>query len=143
MDEIVKFQSENKYLLMAYNQKEQKLIGRIVANHDKKPLEILLEDYRNHLGNAFTRVPRIGNYINVLMHIFGYFCQDLSSNEKNFVLDTFNKYKNGKIPLSVPMNLLRSYVIKYELPYLLQQSIWMPYPEDLMELGDTGKIDDI
>lgn len=139
MAELVKFQSENKYLLMAYNQKEQKLLGRIVANHDNKNFNELIEEYRNHLGNAFARLPRYSNYINALMHIFGYFSENLSSKEKEFVLDTFNKYRNGNIPLSVPINLLRSYTIKYEQAYLLEQSIWAPYPEELMDISDTGK----
>lgn len=140
MAELVKFQSDNKYLLMANNQKEQKLLGRIVANHDKRPLEALIEDYRDHLGAAFVRLPRYSNYINALLHIFGYFSKNLSLNEKNFILGIFDKFKNGMIPLSVPMNLLRSYVIKYEQSYLLEQSIWDPYPEDLMDISDTGRM---
>lgn len=143
MADIVKFQSDNKYLLMAYNQKEQNLLGRIVANHDKKPFDALIDEYRNHLGGCFVRIPRYGNYINVLMHIFGYFSENLSSKEKSFVLGTFDKYKKGNIPLCVPVNILRSYVIKYEQSYLLEQSIWSPYPEDLMDINDTGKMDNL
>lgn len=41
------------------------------------------------------------------------------------------------------MNLLRSYVIKYEQSYLLDQTIWQPYPEELVDISDTGKIDDL
>lgn len=143
MSELVKFQSDNKYLLMAYHQKEQKLLGRIVANHDKKPFDEIIDEYRDHLGNAFARLPRHTNYINALMHIFGYFSDNLSSKEKDFVLGTLDKYKEGKIPLSVPINLLRSYVIKYEQVYLLEQSIWAPYPEDLVDISDTGKVDNL
>lgn len=139
MAELVKFQSDNKYLLMAYHQREQKLLGRVVANHDKKDFDELIEEYRDHLGIAFARPPRCSNYVNALMHIFGYFSENLSSKEKEFVLDSFDKYKKGSIPLSVPLNVLRSYTIKYEQPYLLQQSIWEPYPEDLMDISDTGK----
>lgn len=141
MAELVKFQSDNKYLLMAYHQREQKLLGRIVANHDKKPFEEIIDEYRDHLGNAFSRLPRYTNYINALMHIFGYFSDNLSSKEKEFVLGTFDKYREGKTPLSVPLNLLRSYVIKYEQQYLLEQTIWSPYPEDLVDISDSGKVD--
>lgn len=141
MAAMVKFHSDNKYMLMAYNQSEQNILGRIVANHEKRDLAELMRDYKNHLGLAFQRIPRFSNYINVLMHIFGYFSQNLSTKEKDFILGTFDKYKNGKIPLSVPVNLIRSYVIKYEQVYLLDQSIWEAYPEALMDLVDTGKID--
>lgn len=137
MARLVKFQADNKYLLMAYNQREQKVLGRIVGNHDKRSFEELIDDYRDHLGLTFARVPRCSNYINALMHIFGYFSEQLSSNEKDFILSNFDHYKDGKIPLSVPINLLRSYVIKYEQSYLLEQTIWSPYPEDLMDTSNT------
>ncbi|WP_029452341.1 YbgA family protein [Clostridium algidicarnis] len=143
MANLVKFQSDNKYLLMAYNQKEQKVLGRIVANHDKKSFDEIIEEYREHLGYSFRTLPRYTNYINTLMHIFGYFSDNLSSNEKVFILGTFDKYKDSKVPLSVPMNLLRSYVIKYEQSYLLDQTIWQPYPEELVDISDTGKIDNL
>jgi uncharacterized protein YbgA (DUF1722 family)/uncharacterized protein YbbK (DUF523 family) len=139
MAELVKFHSYNKYLFMAYNQRELQQLGRIVANHDKQVISIVMEEYRKHLGSALVKIPRFNNFINALLHVFGYFSEKLSPKEKEFVLGTFDKYKNGKIPLSVPINLLRSYVIKYEQGYLLEQSIWEPYPEELMELLDTGK----
>ncbi|MEA4807530.1 YbgA family protein [Acetobacterium wieringae] len=143
MAALVKFQAQNKYLLMAYSQKEQKELGRIVANHDKLPLEQVFSSYKAHLGIAFLRIPRYSNYINVMLHIFGYFSEYLSSGEKNFVLDSFEKYKSGKIPLSVPINVLKSYVIKYNDPYLLEQTIWAPFPEELMDISDSGKMEDL
>lgn len=143
MAALVKFQAQNKYLLMAYSQKEQKELGRIVANHDKLPLEQVFSSYKAHLGIAFLRIPRYSNYINVMLHIFGYFSEQLSSGEKNFILDSFEKYKSGKIPLSVPINVLKSYVIKYNDPYLLEQTIWAPFPEELMDISDSGKMEDL
>lgn len=143
MAALVKFQAQNKYLLMAYSQKEQKELGRIVANHDKLPLEQVFSSYKAHLGIAFLRIPRYSNYINVMLHIFGYFSEQLSSGEKNFILDSFEKYKSGKIPLSVPINVLKSYVIKYNDPYLLDQTIWAPFPEELMDISDSGKMEDL
>jgi uncharacterized protein YbgA (DUF1722 family)/uncharacterized protein YbbK (DUF523 family) len=143
MAALVKFQAENKYLLMAYNQKEQKVLGRIVANHEKLPVASVISSYKEHLGIAFFRIPRYSNYINVMMHIFGYFSEYLSSPEKTFILDSFEKYKSGKISLSVPINILKSYVIKYNDSYLLEQSIWAPFPEELMDISDSGKTEDL
>jgi len=143
MAALVKFQAENKYLLMAYNQKEQKILGRIVANHEKRSFDELFDDYRNHLGAAFSKLPRYTSYINALMHIFGYFSENLSSKEKEFVLGTFEKYKKGLIPLSVPVNVLETYAIKYEQTYLLEQSIWEPFPQELMDISDTGKMENL
>lgn len=143
MSELVKFQSYNKYLFMAYHQREQKLLGRIVANHDKRKFQDVIEDYKKHLGFLLARPARYTNYINALMHIFGYFSENLSPKEKEFVLGTLEKYREAKVPLSVPLNLIRSYVIKYQQEYLLDQSIWAPYPEELIDISDSGKVENI
>lgn len=142
MAALVKFQANNKYLLMAYSQKEQKVLGQIVANHEKLAVDQLIGYYKEGLARAFAKIPRYRNYINVMMHIFGYFSDSLSSGEKTFILDSFDKYRNGKIPLSVPLNILKSYVIRYNDGYLLEQTIWAPFPEELMDISDSGKMED-
>lgn len=139
MKELVKFHSDNKYLLMAYNQKELKTLGQIVANHDKKQFNQVVKDYHTHLGLAFAAVPKRSNFINSFMHIFGYISDSLSKNEKEFILDRFEKYRSEQIHLSVLSTLLKTYVIKNDLEYLLSQTIWTTYPEELLDISDTGK----
>lgn len=137
--ELVKFHSDNKYLLLSYNQTQLKNLGKIVANHEKKQFKELINDYEFHLGLAFAKLPRKNNYINTFMHIFGYFSEYLNQKEKEFILDRFNKYKEDKIHISVIINLLKTYAIKHEIEYLLDQSIWSTYPEELLDISDTGK----
>lgn len=139
MKELVKFHSDNKYLLLAYNQSQLKKLGIIVANHEKKSFKEIIEEYEFHLGLAFARLPRKNNYINTFMHIFGYFSDDLTRGEKEFILDRFHKYKEEKIHMSVVLNLLRTYAIKYNQRYILDQTIWSAYPEELLDISDTGK----
>ena len=139
MKELVKFHFDNKYLLLSYNQTQLKNLGKIVANHDKKPFYQIVEEYKYHLGLAFARLPRKSNYINTFMHIFGYFSQSMTSKEKEFVLDRFEKYREDKVHLSVITNLLKTYAIKYEKEYLLDQTIWSTYPEELLDISDSGK----
>ena len=139
MKELVKFHSENKYLLMAYNQEELKHLGKIVGNHEKKSFKDITEEYKKHLGLALANVPKKTGYINAFMHIFGYFSDDLSAKEKEFVLDRFEKYRWDMIHLSVLVNILNTYAIKYDMEYLLDQTIWITYPEELLNISDTGK----
>ena len=139
MKELVKFHSDNKYLLLAYNQTQLKNLGKIVANHDKKPFNELIKEYREGLGLAFAKAPRRSNYINSFMHIFGYFSNDMSTKEKEFILDRFEKYREDKIHLSVIVNMLEAYAVKHDDEYLLNQSIWITYPEELLDISDTGR----
>ncbi|MGQ9639526.1 MAG: DUF1722 domain-containing protein, partial [Candidatus Bathyarchaeia archaeon] len=48
--QLVRFHSENKLLLAAYNQKELKILGRIVANQEDVPFIQLIEFYLRALG---------------------------------------------------------------------------------------------
>ena len=139
MKELVRFQTENKLLLMAYNQDKMRVLGRIVANPDKKPLAELIGDYEEHLARAFSKASRYTSNINVLMHGLGYFSKELSSNEKAFFLDSLERYRAGSVPLSVPLNIVRSFIVRFQEDYLAQQTFFEPYPEELMEITDSGK----
>jgi uncharacterized protein YbgA (DUF1722 family) len=136
---LIQFQAQNKFLLMAYNQKELRNLGRLVANLEKRPVADILEKYEIHLARALARPPRYLSNINVLMHALGYFSKQLSAKEKAFFLDALERYRNGKVPLSVPLNLIRSWVIRFEQEYLGKQTLLEPYPEALMEITDSGK----
>jgi uncharacterized protein YbgA (DUF1722 family)/uncharacterized protein YbbK (DUF523 family) len=139
MRALVRFQAANKFLLMAYNQKELKILGRLVANLEKRPLAEIMEDYQQHLAGALSRPPRYPSNINVLMHALGYFSRELSAKEKAFFLDALERYRSEKVPLSVPLNLARAWVVRFDQEYLSQQTFFLPYPEALMEITDSGK----
>lgn len=139
MKQLVKFHSESKMLLMSYNQKEMRILGRIVANFEKKSVDELIKDYEEHLLSAFKQMPKYTSNINVLMHGLGYFSDNLSHKEKAFFLDILEKYRLKKVPLSVPISVLRSYIVRFNQEYLIQQNFFRPYPEELIEISDSGK----
>ncbi|NIN01170.1 MAG: DUF1722 domain-containing protein [candidate division Zixibacteria bacterium] len=139
MSELVRFQRQNKSLLMAYSQKELRVLGRIVANHEKKPPVEVIKDYEQHLWNAFLRPAKDTSNINVLMHAIGHFSESLSSKEKSFFLNTLEEYRDERIPLSVPLSILKSWAVRFEDDYLMEQSFIEPYPEQLVEITDSGK----
>ncbi|MFH1878133.1 MAG: DUF523 and DUF1722 domain-containing protein [Candidatus Omnitrophota bacterium] len=139
MKDLVKFQAENKLLLMAYNQKELKVMGQIVANHDKKEINDVIEDYREHLYKALAGLPKYTSNINVMMHALGYFSKKLSSDEKRFFLNTLEEYRREQAPLSVPLSLLRSYIVRFKEDYLMRQTFFEPYPVEFVAVRDSGK----
>lgn len=140
---LVKFQSDNKYLLMAYNQKEQKLLGRIAANKIYRELSDVFKDYEEHLLLALSKTPRYTSNINAMQHIFGYFSDKLTSRERDFFLATLESYREGKVPFSVPLYLLKGHAVKYQEDYILSQTFLSSFPEGLIELSDSGKGDDL
>jgi len=61
----------------------------------------------------------------------GYFKKNLSSAEKEELLQIINDYRQGYIPLIVPITLLNHFVRKYDQPYLQRQYYLDPHPLEL------------
>jgi len=113
-------------LFKTYNQKETRNLGKIVANQQKR--------YEKHLFKTLKRAPRCGSNINVMTNAFGYFSDKLSKKEKKFFLDLLQKYKDGKLPLSVATGILKSWIIRFKEEYLMNQTFFEPYPEELKDI---------
>ncbi|HXF05024.1 MAG TPA: DUF523 and DUF1722 domain-containing protein [Blastocatellia bacterium] len=139
MKALIRFHTANKFLLMAYSQKELRNLGRIVANPERKPIADVIEQYRTHFQAALARPARTPSIINVLQHGLGYFSDKLSGKEKAFFLQSLQMYRQGKIPLSAVVSILRAWVVRFENTYLMEQTFFEPYPEALVEISDSGR----
>lgn len=136
---LVDFHSRNKLLLMSYNQTQTRLLGKITANHGDAPSTELFASYRKELTQALQAPPTRGNAINTLMHAIGYFKDTLNPKEKAFILDSFEEFRQGAMPLSVPQKLIRSLALRTGQEYLLSQTFFNPYPAALITISDSGK----
>lgn len=135
--ELIDFHSRNKYLLMAYHQKNQKIMGRLVAGN--KHISETLKTYESFLYESLKTKMKPGRNINMMMHIFGYFSHHLNNDEKAFFLDQLDMYRNKKLPMSSLMSVLYAWVLRFDIGYLKDQAIFEPYPKDIMNVMDSGK----
>ncbi|MGM0499101.1 MAG: YbgA family protein [Bacillota bacterium] len=136
--ELIDFHSNNKYLIMSYNQTGLNKLGRIIAAHGKDKVEETMINYRKQLLESLNVIPDVGKRVNMLQHIFGYVSSDIGKEEREYFLKNLDDFKNDKVPFSVPLALLRSWVIRFKVEYLIPQTIFKPYPEGLIDLSDSG-----
>jgi uncharacterized protein YbgA (DUF1722 family)/uncharacterized protein YbbK (DUF523 family) len=136
---LVRFQTEQKLLLMAYNQKELRSLGKIVGNQDRLSQNEVWKRYETHLQRALIRPARYTSHINVLMHGMGYFSRQLSAREKSHFLDLMEQYRQASVPLSAPVSVVRSWIERFDNEYLVTQVFFEPYPRGLIEITDSGK----
>jgi uncharacterized protein YbgA (DUF1722 family)/uncharacterized protein YbbK (DUF523 family) len=134
LNELIKFHSNNKMLLMAHNQENMRKMGRLISNPDKRTFDDLISKYQTVFHNSILEPPQYTANINVLMHALGYFSKELTHNEKAFFLDSVEKYRNGIFPLFVCLNILKSWVIRFNNEYLMNQTFFEPYPEELIPI---------
>ena len=136
--ELIDFHSNNKYLIMSYSQNGLSKLGRIVAAHEKGKTAETMEKYRKQLLETLEVLPDTGKRVNMLQHIFGYVSSDITKDERDYFLDSLQDFRKGKVPFSLPLALLRSWVIRFKVEYLIPQTIFSPYPEGLIDLSDSG-----
>lgn len=138
INELIKFHSINKFLIMSYSQKELKELGKITANNEKKSIFEILEDYEQHLKLAFSKSPRCNSNINVLNHTFGYISENLKPEEKKLFLDSLKNFRKGYVGLSTPISIMKSWIIRFDQSYLKKQTYFSPYPDELMEVENIN-----
>ncbi|MEM0449794.1 MAG: DUF1722 domain-containing protein [Methanomassiliicoccales archaeon] len=141
MRDVVQWHADNKLLLMMYSQKELRALGRLVANHEGLSLEELKAAYGKGLRRALIKPPRCNSPINVLQHCLGFFSDRLQKEERDFFLRQLELYRDARIPLSVCLGIMRSWVIRFQEPYLMRQTFFTPFPEGLLEIGVTDSCD--
>jgi uncharacterized protein YbgA (DUF1722 family) len=134
VSDLIRFQEVNKFLLTAHSQKETQILGKIAANHDGLDFEKQAGLYGEHLANALKRPPRTPSKANVLMHLLGFFKDQLTIQEKEHFLGSIRKYKDRKVPFSGPLTMLQSWAVRHGQDYVKNQTIFEPFPEELIEL---------
>lgn len=132
MGELVDFHAAHKYLIMAHSPKGYRDMGRLVAQGKDMPLEEFVERYGKALMEALSRQATPAKNGNVLMHLMGYFKKELSTEEKKELLGMIGRYREGLVPLIVPLTLLNQYARKYDQTYLKGQLYLNPHPQELM-----------
>ncbi len=129
---LVDFHEKHKLLLMAFGQRRMEGLGRIAANKENEGAGETIEKYGKELRKTLKRGINRKSAANVLMHAFGYFKTELGREEKKFFLETLEKYRKGKVLISVPRGLIWAWVLRFNQEYLKEQIFFEPYPQELV-----------
>ncbi|SEN29355.1 Uncharacterized conserved protein YbgA, DUF1722 family [Pseudomonas sp. ok272] len=128
---LTDFHARHKYLLMAHNPVQYKVLGKLLATlHQNDPAE-LGPRYFRALMSALQQQATRGTHANVLQHLSGYFKHRISREDKQYLHRAIEQYRQGLAPLRVPLSLLRHHVRHHPDPYVAQQVYLQPHPEHL------------
>jgi len=107
------------------------MMGRRLGQSKTLPLDELYDTYQHLLVEALRLKTTIKKNANVLQHMMGYFKKELSSDEKQELIEVINLYRDVNVPLIVPMTLMNHYIRKYDQLYLKEQYFLQPHPIEL------------
>ncbi|UFH48659.1 2-thiouracil desulfurase family protein [Pseudomonas sp. KNUC1026] len=128
---ITEFHARYKYQLMACNPEQYKVLGALLGSSGQRPLEEVAEEYFHGLMQGLRRCATRGNHANVLMHISGYLRRHMDPQDKAEIRDLILQYRDGTVPLVVPLTLLKHLFRLHPDPYIAQQVYLQPHPEKL------------
>ena len=130
---LVRFHTAHKLTLMAHSPKHYTEMGRLVARAGTVPWEELSTTYGRLFMEGLALLGTRRKHVNVLQHIMGFLKNDLAGVDKQELLALIEDYRQGLVPLIVPLTLLQHHLRRHLVPDWVHQQVYLsPYPKELM-----------
>ncbi|MDX1431531.1 MAG: DUF523 and DUF1722 domain-containing protein [Gammaproteobacteria bacterium] len=133
---LVTFHTRHKFLLLAHCEQTYRRLGRLVAGAGARPIDELAAEYVAGLMSALAKRASRGRHGNVLHHVMGYLKREIDAGDRRELVDVIDAYRRGRVPLVVPLTLLKHHFRRSPDPYVSLQYYLEPYPESLMLRND-------
>ncbi|MBL8038103.1 MAG: DUF523 and DUF1722 domain-containing protein [Nitrospira sp.] len=130
--ELIRFHTIHKYLLLSHSPQHYKTMGQLVAQAERYRPKDLTVKYADLFMKTLAVRATVRKHVNVLQHIVGHFKKRMSPREKAELLGVINDYHQGLTPLIVPLTLLKHYVQVFDVSYIRDQVYLHPHPKELM-----------
>ncbi|MEI6413695.1 MAG: DUF523 and DUF1722 domain-containing protein [Pseudomonadota bacterium] len=129
---LVEFHTRHKFIVLAHDEKRYRELGRLVATAGSGDLVDIGRRYIQGLMQALGKPATRARHSNVLQHLFGFFKAHLDAEDKRELLALIDHYREGQVPLVVPITLIRHYLRRHPDPYVQEQYYLAPHPDELM-----------
>jgi len=120
---LVGFHTRHKLMLLAHSREGLTALGRLVAR--------IAEAYGREFMAALSKPAPRGRHADVLQHLQGYLKKHLSGEDRRELAELIEAYRQGRVPLIVPVTLLRHHFRRYPDPYVDKQLYLTWAPADL------------
>jgi len=129
---LVEFHTRHKFIALAHDEKAYRELGRLVAAAGRSGMAELGRRYIQLLMQALKKPATRTRHTNVLQHLSGFLKQKMDAADKSELLESIDAYRRGRVPLLVPITLLRHLLRRYPESYLSEQYYLAPHPDELM-----------
>ncbi len=128
---LMTFHAQNKLLIQAHHEALMREMGRELATLKPTQARSHIPVYEAKLMRALKTLATVPKHTNILQHMAGYLRKLADDADRKELADIITQYHAGLIPLVVPVTLLRHYVIKHNITYLMDQYYLAPHPIEL------------
>jgi uncharacterized protein YbgA (DUF1722 family)/uncharacterized protein YbbK (DUF523 family) len=137
LGQLVAFHGAHKMSLLAHSPEAYRKLGQLVATGKSLSKTELRERYSSLFMKALKPLATPRRHVNVLQHMMGHFKHSLDPDSKAELLALIESYGNRKVPLIVPLTLLKHHIRRLGIPYLPEQVYLDPHPAELMLRNHT------
>ena len=132
---LQEFHAQHKYILMSHSQDQARDLGKLLVNASEQNLEELADFYINKVMDTLKIIASSKTHANTLQHIQGYLKKDLDTDDKTELGEIIDDYRNGLLPLIVPITLLKHHFRKHPNSYITKSHYMTPHPGEMMLLN--------
>jgi len=134
---IKEFHYKNLLLLKSYNEDDTDKLKEILEEENLK--EDSISAYKENIYNIVSKDRKKENKLSIILNIFERYKAMISFNEINMFNELIDSYKKEKIPFSTLAVVIRMYATRFNDNEVLNQSFFNPYPDNLINITDSGK----
>ncbi len=128
---LIQFHTAHKFIILSRGQGKGIVLGRLAARAGSEDIERLARQYIHELMQVLKQRATRKRHTNVLQHLMGYLKRHLDTDEKAELQTVIEAYRQGQIPLIVPVTMLRYCLRRFPNDYLGLQQYMAPYPDAL------------
>lgn len=129
---LIEFHTVHKLSIMAHGPEHYRRLGRLVSRLTRASVRTRADEYIQGFMEALRHRATRKRHAKVLMHLAGYLKRELDGADKAELLAVIDAYRMGRVPLCVPVTLLRHHFCRHPHPYVERQVYLSPHPQELM-----------
>lgn len=128
---LVRFHTSHKMTLLSHSTSAYQKLGQLVAKGAGLPHAELRREYETLFMKTLSIPATTRRHTNVLMHMAGHLKTKLDAASKRELGASVEEYRQGFVPLVVPLTLIRHHVRVHDVTYLAGQVYLEPHPREL------------
>ena len=133
---IIEFHKNNLLLLKSYDEESTNEVSDIL---NENRMEDQVHQYKEKLLNIVSNQRKKENKLSIIIKVFEKYKNMLNEEEINMFNGLIESYENQRIPFSTLEVVIKMYETRFKDKDILNQTFFYPYPENLINITDSGK----
>lgn len=133
---IIEFHKNNLLLLKSYDEESTNEVSDIL---NENRMEDQVHQYKEKVLNIVSNQRKKENKLSIIIKVFEKYKNMLNEEEINMFNGLIESYENQRIPFSTLEVVIKMYVTRFKDKDILNQTFFYPYPENLINITDSGK----